>query len=109
MVCPRLVPIGDAKSGNHSLRSLSLPLFAHADGGTVTREAGSVITVTLYYRSVESGSLGDIVPLLANEIQICKYARCQGAKSDTSHTRPCEPARACRSCYCRPKDAASCP
>eukprot|EP01046_Picozoa_sp_COSAG06_P014378 COSAG06_NODE_890_length_11734_cov_37.735367_11_plen_83_part_00 len=55
-----------AKSGNHSLRSLSLPLFAHADGGTVTRAAGSDITITLYYRSVESGSLGDIVPLLAN-------------------------------------------
>ena len=62
----RLVPIGDAKTGNHSLRSLSLPLFAHADGGTVTREAGSDITVTLYYRSVENGSLGDITPLLAN-------------------------------------------
>ena len=63
----RLVPIGDAKSGNHSLKSLNIPLFNHADGGVVTRDAGSDITVTLYYRSVESGSLGDIVPLLANQ------------------------------------------
>lgn len=64
----RLVPIGDAKSGNHSLRSLSLPLFTSTDGGAVTRDAGSDITVTLYYRSVESGSLGDIVELTANTI-----------------------------------------
>ena len=64
----RLVPIGDAKSGNHSLRSLSLPLFTSTDGGAVTRDAGSDITVTLYYRSVESGSLGDIMELTANTI-----------------------------------------
>ena len=36
------------------------------DGATVTREVGYNITVSLYYRSVESGSLGDILPLRAN-------------------------------------------
>jgi hypothetical protein len=61
-----LVPIGDAKTGNHSLRSVNIPLFVNADGATVTREVGYNITVSLYYRSVETGSLGDILPLPAN-------------------------------------------
>ena len=61
------MPIGDAKSGNHSLRALNIPLFTSADDGVTIREAGDEITVTLYYRSVENGSLGDIVPLVANE------------------------------------------
>eukprot|EP01044_Picomonas_judraskeda_P012402 COSAG03_NODE_1772_length_3544_cov_800.559071_3_plen_63_part_00 len=33
---------------------------------TVTREVGYNIAVSLYYRSVETGSLGDILPLPAN-------------------------------------------
>ena len=67
----RLVPIGDAKSGNHSLRALNIPLFTSANDGVTIREAGDEITVTLYYRSVENGSLGDIVPLVANESHTC--------------------------------------
>ena len=65
----RLVPIGDAKSDNHSLRQLNIPLASALTSGTmIEKEAGDTVTVTLFYRSVENGSLGDIVELPANTI-----------------------------------------
>ena len=55
-----LIPIGDAKTANHELRSLNLPI---ASGGNFTLPAGSIITARLFYRSVEGGSIGDITEL----------------------------------------------
>ena len=65
----RLVPIGDAKSDNHSLRQVNIPLAsALTSGAMIEKEAGDTVTLTLFYRSVENGSLGDIVELPANTI-----------------------------------------
>ena len=62
-----MVPIGDAKSDNHSLRQVNIPLASALTSGTmIEKEAGDTVTVTLFYRSVENGSLGDIVELPAN-------------------------------------------
>ena len=65
----RLVPIGDAKSDNHSLRQVNIPLAsALTSGAMIEKEAGDTVTVTLFYRSVKNGSLGDIVELPANTV-----------------------------------------
>ena len=62
-----LLSIGDAKTSNHSLRTLNLPIAsALQTGGLIEMEAGDEITATLYYRSMEGGSIGDIVPVPAN-------------------------------------------
>jgi hypothetical protein len=63
------LPIGDAKTSNHSLRTLNLPIAsALQTGGLIEMEAGDTITATLYYRSMEGGSIGDIVPVPANVV-----------------------------------------
>ena len=64
-----LLPIGDAKTSNHSLRTLNLPIAsALQTGGLIEMEAGDEITATLYFRSMEGGSIGDIVPVPANVV-----------------------------------------
>ena len=59
-----LVPIGD--SSVLGLRTVSLPISS----GPVTLDAGAVVTARLYYRSVEDGTLGDIVPLEGNVVTV---------------------------------------
>ena len=59
-----LVPIGD--SSVSGLRTVSLPISS----GPVTLDAGAVVTARLYYRSVEDGTLGDIVPLEGNVVTV---------------------------------------
>jgi hypothetical protein len=36
----------------------------------VTLEAGAIVTARLYYRSVENGTLGDIVPIPGNVVTV---------------------------------------
>lgn len=55
-----LIPIGDAKTDRHELRTVNLPI---ASTGDYTLEAGTTITARLFYRSVKNGSFGDITEL----------------------------------------------
>ena len=54
-----LIPLGDAIAAKNSLRPLNLPIAS----GQFTLGVGSTITAKLYHRSVEGGTLGDIVPV----------------------------------------------
>eukprot|EP01046_Picozoa_sp_COSAG06_P020379 COSAG06_NODE_1488_length_9290_cov_4.140899_7_plen_187_part_00 len=65
----RLLPIGDAKSENHSLRAVNLPLAsAIEDGAALELAAGHQITATLYYRSMEAGTVSNVEPVPANVV-----------------------------------------
>jgi hypothetical protein len=55
-----LIPIGDSKTAQHSLRTLGLTL---RDGDPITYSAGHRITAHLYTRSVEGGTFGNILPI----------------------------------------------
>ena len=57
-----LIPLGDASTSG--LRTLSLPFGS----GPFVLNAGSTITAKLYYRSVEDGTLGDVVPISGNVV-----------------------------------------
>ena len=48
------------------MRTVNLPISS----GTVTLEAGAVVTARLYYRRVEDGVLGDIVPIPGNVVTV---------------------------------------
>ena len=60
-----LIPVGSAGStGTYvsGVRELNVPLAS----GNFTLAAGSTITVRMFYRSVEDGTYGDVVPMLAS-------------------------------------------
>ena len=60
-----LIPVGSAGStGTYvsGVRELNVPLAS----GNFTLGAGSTITVRMFYRSVEDGTYGDVVPMLAS-------------------------------------------
>ena len=57
-----LIPLGDTSASG--LRTVNLPI----SNGAFTLEAGAVVTARLYYRSVEGGTLGDIVPIEGNVV-----------------------------------------
>jgi hypothetical protein len=59
-----LIPLGDASASG--LRTVNLPISS----GAVTLEAGALVTARLYYRRVEDGVLGDIVPIPGNVVTV---------------------------------------
>ena len=59
-----LIPLGDASASG--LRTVNLPISS----GAVTLEAGAIVTARLYYRRVEDGTLGDIVPIPGNVVTV---------------------------------------
>jgi hypothetical protein len=55
-----LIPIGDSKTAQHSLRTVGLTLRT---GRPITYSAGHQVTAHLYTRSVEGGTFGNILPI----------------------------------------------
>ena len=55
-----LIPIGDSKTAQHSLRTVG---FTLRTGRPITYSAGHRITDHLFTRSVENGTFGNILPI----------------------------------------------